>query len=160
MEMLVVLALFALLSPIFAKLFFIFVNDVPQSYRIIDENSRLVNILGRMEEDIESAKGLPTNFEKYNSSQKVLLIESANAVICYELEDEQLTRRIISGGEVITNTWKMDKGKIAWHVWSRDSKNYAVEMESHIEQMVNGSLKKKMANNHVYFAALWPGAVR
>ena len=55
-ELLTVVAIFTLLSPVFARLTFAFVNDVPQSYRTIDENSKMLRILKNIKKQSKAKK--------------------------------------------------------------------------------------------------------
>lgn len=157
-EMVVVISILAILSPAFARLSSTFLNEVPRSYRVFEQNENVLRVLARMQEDIESAKRLPNSFEQYKSDEKTLLIELPDGLICYELKDNQMTRKKIHGE--ISETWKLDHGKIKWRLLQKDDKNHAVEIENYVEQKIEGRLKKKLANSHIYFAGLWHGVTK
>jgi hypothetical protein len=40
---------------------------------------------------------------------------------------------------------------IAWRLWERDGRAYAVEIHSHVKQWVDSFLREKLANTQVFF---------
>jgi hypothetical protein len=47
--------------------------------------------------------------------------------------------------------WRMRDAVIAWRLWQREGKAYAVEIHSHVKQRVEGRLREKLANTQVFF---------
>lgn len=116
-------------------------------------------MLEQMQKDIDKAKGLPESFGEYTSGDKLLLIELAEGMICYQLKDEKaLTVRRsplvsrVTGDESRITVWSVPNAKVEWHVWRKDRDGYAVEVKTHIEHKIRGEhWEKKMANSHLYF---------
>jgi hypothetical protein len=40
---------------------------------------------------------------------------------------------------------------VAWRLWQRDGRAYAVEVHSHVKQQVAGLWREKLANSHIFF---------
>jgi len=159
-EMLLVFVVVSAVSVALAGLFVTVLKDIPQSYRITEANTTLLDMLKQMGDDIDRAEELPKSFGQYVSDEKQLLIKSEQKIICYRLQDGRIIRdRLKSAGQVNGSdriVWNVPHGKAEWHVWRKDDKGYAVEVTTYIEQIVRRRLKKKMANSHLYFV----GALR
>ncbi len=166
-ELLTVMVVFASVSVAFAGLFTTVITDIPKSYRVVQENTSLLSMLGQMRKDIDVAKGLPESFAGYTTDDDLLLIELPDAMICYQLKNGEVLRRRLSrqrrpqenGGED-TRVWSVPHAKVEWRLARGDDKAYAVEVRTHIEYEVRGHRQKKMANSHLYFVGALPEAVK
>ena len=158
-ELLVILAIFAMVSVPVATLNTITFSDIPRAYRMSQVNSSMLNAIRQMHKDINNAGGLPSSFGKYTSNENTLLIELPNSVICYELADDVIQRcRLTDVKEERpedTIKWPIRNGKVNWRVRQKDGIGYAVEIETYIEQKSGKRLDKKMANSHLYFAGAY-----
>jgi hypothetical protein len=55
--------------------------------------------------------------------------------------------------------WSVPHGQIKWKAWNKDKTGRAVEVSTCIEDENFGHIRKKMANNNLFFAgALWEAA--
>jgi prepilin-type N-terminal cleavage/methylation domain-containing protein len=157
-EMLVVIIVLPFVMLVLDGLFSTLIRDIPRSYRVMQENTSLLSMLEQMQQDIGKAKGLPESFDEYTTSNKLLLIELAEGMICYQLKDDKArtVRRSslasrITGDESRITVWSMPHAKVEWQVWRKDGGGYAVEVKTHIEHKVGGHWEKKMVNSHLYF---------
>ena len=154
-ELLVVLALFSTISIVVSKLFTTIMSDIPRSYRIVQENTSVLNMLEQMHEDVDLAKGLPKSFAEYTTDKDLLLIELPNGIVCYQLKDGKVLRRILPTAqehyEEDTRVWSVPNAKIEWQVRRNNGAGYAVEVKTHIEHNVRGRSEEKMAGSHLYF---------
>jgi len=166
-ELLVVITVLPFVMLVLDGLFSTLIRDIPRSYRVMQENTSLLSMLEQMQQDIDKAKGLPESFDEYTTSNKLLLIELAEGMICYQLKDEKVSRystRInpptagfdrnpaLPGQESrIETVWSVPHAKVEWQVWRKDGGGYAVEVQTRIEHKVGGHWEKKMANSHLYF---------
>ena len=163
-EFLVVMVVFASVSIALTALFTTIITDIPKSYRVVQENTSLLNMLGQMRKDVDGAKGLPESFAGYTTDEELLLIELSDGMICYQLKDGEVLRRRLTGaqenGGEDTKVWSMPHAKIEWQLAGGDDKAYAVEVKTHIEYEVRGRWQKKMANSYLYFVGALPEAVK
>jgi prepilin-type N-terminal cleavage/methylation domain-containing protein len=167
-EVLVVLAVLPFLMIVFGGLFNTLIKDIPRSHRVVQENTSLLSMLDRIQKDIDKAKGLPESFGEYTAGDKLLLIELAEGMICYQLKDEKVLRRKLTDNQqsnaLEQTVWSVPHAKVEWQVWRKDGDGPpaagfdwnpallgAVEVQTHIEHIVQGHLEKKMANSHLYF---------
>jgi len=174
-ELLAVMVIFAAVSVALAALFTTIITDIPKSYRVVQENTSLLSLLGQMRKDVDAAKALPQSFAGYTTDDELLLIELPDGMICYQLKNverarkmkTQVLRRRLSrqrrpqedGGED-AKVWSVPHAKVEWQLAGGDGKAYAVEVRTHIEYEVRGHRQKKMANSYLYFVGALPEAVK
>ena len=155
-ELLVVIIVLPFVMLVLDGLFSTLIRDIPRSYRVVQENTSLLSMLEQMQQDIDKAKGLPESFDEYTTSNKLLLIELAEGMICYQLKDEKVLRRKLTDNQqknaLEKKSWSVPHAKVEWQVWRKDRDGYAVEVKTHIEHKIRGEhWEKKMANSHLYF---------
>ncbi len=158
-EVLIVVIVLPFMMLVLDDLFRTLIKDIPRSYQVVQENTSLLSMLDQMQKDIDKAKGLPESFGEYTTGDKLLLIELAEGMICYQLKDEKaLTVRRsslvsrVTGDEPRITVWSIPHAKVELQVWRKDRDGYAVEVKTHIEHKIRGEhWEKKMANSHLYF---------
>jgi len=129
--------------------------EIPWSWRIAQENTTVLNMLEQMHQDLDKAKGLPKTFAGRTADDKVLLIELADGVICYELKDGRVIRgRLTKDGTEETRVWSAPNAKVEWKVWTENGQGYAVEAKTSVEYKRRGQWNRKMANSHLYFVGV------
>ncbi len=176
-EILIVVIVLPFMMLVLDDFFRTLIKDIPRSYQVVQENASLLSMLEQMQKDIDEAKGLPESFDEYTTGDKVLLIELAEGMICYQLKDEKARQRRLlnrtqrcwvrrkltdnqppfllsqeSTGALEQTVWSIPNAKVEWQVWRKDGDGYAVEVKTHIEHKIRGEhWEKKMANSHLYF---------
>jgi len=154
-EMLVVIVVLPFVFFLIDGLFKTFISEIPWSLRIVQENTSLLGMLGQIQQDIDEAKGLPKSFAGQTASDKVLLIELAEGVICYQLKDGEVVRHKLTetsqGKAEDPRVWSIPHASVQWKVWADNGRGYAVETNTCVEYTRRGQLKKKMAHSHLYF---------
>jgi prepilin-type N-terminal cleavage/methylation domain-containing protein len=156
-EMIVVLAVFAMIAAGLDIFFRTFAFDLPRDSKLVQENCSLENAVNHIRADVVSAKKLSQVIGDSNEPN-TLLIELTNGVVSYKLADDRLIRNFSAGhqGDMV---WPVPHGKIEWLVWSKGKTGYAVEVRTCIEDRNFGQVQKKMANSNLFFAgALWETA--
>ncbi len=122
-EMLVVIVILPLVYLLLAGLFTTIIGDIPRSFRVVQANTSLLNMLEQMHNDIDAAKGLPGSFAGHTTNDELLLIELADALVCYQLEDGEVLRRKLTnaqqGGGKDTTVWAVPHAKVEWQVWKK-----------------------------------------
>ncbi|HUT30881.1 MAG TPA: hypothetical protein VMX13_13900 [Sedimentisphaerales bacterium] len=158
-EVLILVVVLASISIVFAPLFSTLFNHIPRSYRVAQENTQLLDMLGWMRRDIEAGEQLPESFGGHKANDKSLLIESAKGVICYQLQDGKVLRLRLTDNEQRDGgnpeVWSVPNAAIEWAVWKKANKGYAVEVRTYINYAVGRHVEKKMDNSHVYFAGIF-----
>jgi type II secretory pathway component PulJ len=158
-EVLILVVVLASISIVFAPLFSTLFNHIPRSYRVAQENTQLLDMLGRMRRDIEAARRLPESFGEHIRDDKSLLIESAEGAIHYQWHDGKIIRYSTAAApqERSNNpmVWSVPNARIEWAVWKKNGEGYAVEVRTYIDYPVARRSEKKLANSHVYFAGIF-----
>lgn len=153
-ETLIVVMTLPFVALVLDGLFNTLLTDIPRSCQVLQDNTTLLNMLQQFQQDIDAARALPDSFAGRSTNDKLLLIELAEGMICYQLEDGRVLRRrltdIQQGGEE-ARVWSMPNAKVEWRVWRQDGYGYAVEVKTHIEHRLRKKLPEKMANSHLYF---------
>jgi prepilin-type N-terminal cleavage/methylation domain-containing protein len=168
-ELLVVVTVLPIVMVAISGVYATFIRDVPRTTRVLQENTTVLDLLGQIRRDVDEAVGLPEQFAGQHAGERTLLIEQPGRRICYQIEDGRIVRTLFvvtpSGvsSDALTGTlptgpqsepervWRTRDAVIAWRLWERDGRAYAVEIHSHVKQRVNGFLRKKLANTQVFF---------
>jgi prepilin-type N-terminal cleavage/methylation domain-containing protein len=174
-ELLVVVTVLPIVMVAISGVYATFIRDVPRTTRVLQENTTVLDLLGQIRRDVDEAVGLPEQFEGQHAGEHTLLIEQPGRRICYQIEDGRIVRTVLSGAEsedkgqrmediVASNpqsairnpqsgdrVWRTRDAVIAWRLWERDGRAYAVEIHSHVKQRVDGFLREKLANTQVFF---------
>ena len=155
-ELLFEMAVLAFASVIFAGLFTTVITDIPRSFRVIQTNTTVFDMLRQMRRDIDSANELPVSFEQYVTNDKMLLIELADCIISYQIDGDRIIRRRMSvaqqSGSDDIRVWLVPHANIQWQVWRKESNGFAVEVKTHIEHKVRGHLEKNMGISNLFYA--------
>ncbi len=161
-ELLTVIAILMILSGTIVTLSGRTILGIGRSYRLIQANTSMLNMLGQLRSDVNGAKGFAESFGKYRAGEETLLIESEAGVICYQLKDDEVARYspadVEGGGDEEVTIWPIRNGRVKWQVWRKDGDGYAVEVQSYIEYKTSGHLQKKMANSYLYFVGSYKKA--
>ena len=136
-------------------LFKTLIKDIPRSYKVVQVNTSLLSMLNEMQQDIDKAKGLPQTYNEYNASDKMLLIDMPEGMICYQLKDDKVFRYNLTEMQNVnvakSKYWPIPHAIVEWKIWRKGTSGYAVEVRTHIEHEVESHLEKQMANSHLYF---------
>jgi len=155
-ELLVIIAVICIISVPLARLSTTTLRDVPRAYKMVVSNTSILNALKQIQKDVNAARRFPKSFNAYTISDETLLIELANNTICYQIKNGRILRRTLSNTRVNSNeeiaSWSVPKAKIEWRIRRKNSRAYAVEVKTYIEQKSGDRLEKKMASSHLYFA--------
>ena len=157
-EMMVVIFIMAMVMVTLERFFRTFTYDLPRDSRFIQENSTFNNVVSHIRADVVSAKTLSESVNCPNEPN-TLLIEMPDGVISYKFSNGRILRSFVgsaTGAASGDMMWSVPHGRIEWRVWSKDKTGCAVEISTCIEDRSFGRIRKKMANNNLFFA----GALR
>ena len=117
-EIIVIIVVLPVFMLAFDKMFRTVVKDAPRSYRVVNENISLLNMLEKLQQDIDVAKGLPSTYGSYSVSDEQFLIEQDDCVICYRFEGSEVLRYRLtdnsSSNEGSENSWRLPHTVIQW----------------------------------------------
>ena len=153
-EMVIVISIMAMVMVTLDRFFRTFTYDLPRNSRLIQENHTLSNAVSHIRADVALAKALSLAGGDSNEPN-TLFVELSNGAVSYKFSDGRILRGFADG---VTDTaagdmvWSVPHGWIEWQVWSKDNKGYAVEVSTCIEDKNFGHVRKKMANNNLFFA--------
>ena len=153
-EVLIVIITLPVVALVLDGLFNTLLTDIPRSTRVVQDNTTLLNMLGQIQQDIDAAKALPDSFAGHTTNDRLLLIELAEGMICYQLKDGRVLRRKLTDtqqGREEARVWSMPNAQVEWRVWRQQGHGYAVEVKTHIKHKLRTKSQKKMANSHLYF---------
>ncbi|MHC4677544.1 MAG: type II secretion system protein [Planctomycetota bacterium] len=154
-ELMVVIIILPFVLVLLDGLFGTLLTEIPRSWRTAQQSSTLLNLLERVQQDVDKARGLPAEFAGRTAGEELLLIELPDTVVGYQIKEDQITR------SKLTDTppddaeqerfWSLPKGKVEWQVWQKDGERYAVEVKTHVGLKIRGHMKKKMVRAHLFF---------
>jgi hypothetical protein len=152
-EMLVVLFIMALIMATLERFFRTFAYDLPRDSRLIQENASLNNVVSHIRADVVSAKILSESVNDLNEPN-TLLMEMPDGMISYKFSSGRIFRSFVGVATGAANgnmVWSVPHGRIEWKVWNKNKTGYAVEISTCIEDKSFGHIRKKMANNNLFF---------
>ncbi len=153
-ELIVVVTILPIAMLVISKMFNTFMLEIPKSYKIANENTVLLNLLKRFQQDIDQARQLPESIGGNTVSDNLLFIERPDGVICYKIEAGRVHRYVLSdAGDIPDKSkdfWVLPKTNIQWKILERDGRKNAVEVQTYIEYNVHGRFEKRLANSHLY----------
>jgi hypothetical protein len=152
-EMIVIITVFPLVLITVDKLFKSLAGDIPRSCRVPQENALVMNMLEKLQKDVDLAKGLPESSGGYTAGEKLLLIEQADGVICYKIEDARILRYNLKDidNKNEQTAWPLLNAEIQWQVRKINATGSAVEIKTRINYKIDNRTEKKLANSHLYF---------
>jgi hypothetical protein len=158
-EMLFVIWTIPVVMMVFSGLFHTLAVTVPLTWKAVQQNTVTAGILSQMQQDADKATGFPQTYGNFVSSNELLIIGQADRVICYQLNEGNITRRLFADEQQSIPAeeikWEIPDTKIQWQVRNINDKGNAVEVQSYIEQKVSGRIEKKMSISHLYFAGVF-----
>jgi len=154
-EMLATISILLVIMVACAKPFKNLISGIPRTNRDFQTNSIMLGMLRELRNDVEYAHGLL----EYATNEKVgcnmLMIETEDGVVCYELGDGEVTKTTSETNDQLSQssrTWCLPHVKISWKLRSHNGKKCAVELTTNIERVVSGQREEKLRNSYVYFA--------
>jgi hypothetical protein len=130
-------------------------RDIPQSVRLVDQNVAVLDLLEQLRRDTDRAIVLPSQVGDRRADDATLLIEQADAVVCYRREEGRIVRTLLDrqGGATPDGdrVWLARDAAIEWRPWTQEGHAYAVEVHSHLKQQVAGQLRRRFLSSHVFF---------
>jgi hypothetical protein len=157
-EMLVTIFVLVMVMVALDRFFRTFTYDLPRDSRFIQENSTFNNVVSHIRADVASAKALSESVGD-SAEPNSLIMELPGGVISYKFSNGRILRSFVGGATGAASgdmVWSVPHGRIEWRVWSKDKTGCAVEISTCIEDKSFGQIRKKMANNNLFFA----GALR
>jgi prepilin-type N-terminal cleavage/methylation domain-containing protein len=157
-EIITVLAVLAVVAVPLSRLYKLAAYDIPKSFRLVETNTSILNVLKYIKKDVNSAVSFPQSFGGYTTDDKCLLIKQKNKTVCYLIEQDKISRIEIDK-EKEKITWRIPDGQIEWQVWQKNGEGFAVEIRKYVKLKGYNFVEKKMENAYVYFAGISQEAV-
>jgi hypothetical protein len=136
--------------------------ELPYSYKAIQTNASVLNVLKYLKQDVNNGEGFPELYGDYSADENTLLIETADGIVCYEFKEDKTTRCLLAktDAKIIDRTeWVTKKVKIQWKLRQKDNLN-ALEIQTHLEHEIGNVTEKKMANSYLYFVGANKGLLK
>jgi len=159
-EVIAVLPLLATASLVFTMLFSTLILEVPRQQKAAQIGAGLSSMLHRMRRDVEVARSLPDTHAGLTASEKLLLMELPDGVVCYRPVGCGLVRSDVSAGTEVGARSGEDesapRAKVSFRRWRRGGQAYAVEVHTAVEFAVKGQPESRLVNSHVLFLSSLP----
>jgi prepilin-type N-terminal cleavage/methylation domain-containing protein len=160
-EMLAVIFVLTVILLIMGPFFRLFACELPKDFRLVQESCVLKNAVSHIRADVACAKIL-TESVGDSAEPSTLAMRLPEGTVSYEFNEGRILRRLAdtsdTGSEDIV--WSVPHGRIEWKVWNKDQTGYAVELRTYIEDKDLGLIRRKLANNYLFFADTLSEAVK
>ena len=95
-EMLVMMSFLLVIMLVFTKPLKTLVSDIPRINRDFQTNSKMLVMLKQLQSDVESSKSLLEYSTDKRIGHNLLLMETDNGTICYELGNREVTKTVFA----------------------------------------------------------------
>lgn len=157
-ELLASLPLIAAVLVLVSALFPALMRDVPAIQRVVETHSGVGHVLKAIRRDVDQAVALPAAAAGKSAGDSTLLIELPDAMVCYQVDQGEITRREIQAGRdkpgPVTNSWSLPGVKISFQLWRGDGRVLAVQIRTAVEHTAKGKVSEKLANTHLLFVGV------
>lgn len=153
-EVLLVIMTLPVIAIVISHIFATFIQDIPRATRMVQQNTPVLDMVHRMQQDVDRAVGLPDSFGDKRTDERTLLIALPGQVVCYQQEDGAISRTILNDDNEnpkIEGQWRFPDAVVTWQRWRRDTTPYAVEVRTLVRQRMGSKMKDMLANAHLFF---------
>jgi len=148
---------FVMVTPIVAValsgVFAIFVRDIPQGARVLQQNTIALDMLQNVRRDMDRALALPQRFQGVRADQRTFLVELPEGTASYQFADGTVRRTMLrqDGAPGPQRVWRLPKAVVTWQPWKQGDTVYAVEVYTAVQQRIRAKVYNKLSNSHVFF---------
>ena len=153
-EVLAVVTITPILAVALSGMFRVFVRDIPQGARLLQQNTSVLDMLGNVRRDVDRAVALPERFQDVQTDEHTLLVELPEGTVSYEFRNGEIVRTALSAAGAAAadeRLWRVPKAVLTWKPWKQGDTVYAVEAHTAVQQRIRGKLHNKFTNAHVFF---------
>ena len=154
-EILFVIAVTPFVALALSGVFGTLIRDIPQTARLLQQNTTVLDMLQQVRRDMDRAVALPERAQGTGADDRTLFIQLPDRVVRYHIAEGSIQRTVL---EPDTNSpaadpriWSAPKAAITWQAWKQDDVAYAIEIHTAMQQRIRGKLRDKLANTHVFF---------
>jgi len=156
-EMLVVLPVIVAVGALFTFILPVAIRDVPRLQQTLSYQRQIQNFLSRLQADVDSASQLPAQVSSTTDGESILLLQTPDGTLAYELHDGKVIRKPLAGASTADTTeWYVPGATIEFHPWTRDNKTYAVDVHTTLSIQREGKTIERFDNHHVFFLHAMP----
>jgi len=135
--------------------FAIFVRDIPQGTRVLQQNTTALDMLQNVRRDMDRAVALPEQFQDVHTDERMFLVELPDGMVSYRFAEGTVLRTVLrqDGNDAFAQqrVWRLPKAVVTWKPWKQGDRVYAVEVYTAVQQRIRGEFYNKLANSHVFF---------
>ena len=152
-EVLAVVTITPILAVALSGMFRVFVRDIPQGTRLLQQNTSILDMLQNIRRDVDRALALPEQFQDVQTSDHRLLVELPEGMVSYEFREGEVARTELSqdGAASKQRLWSAPKAAVTWKPWKQGQTTYAVEVHTALKQRIRGKWHDKFTSSHVFF---------
>ncbi len=142
-EMIVVIAVLAIISIPLSKFTKLLIFDVPRSVKHIEANTSLLDVIASLKSDIGAS------FKLQKDSQNRLIMHRVDGTVCYDFEQDKISRSANNSND-LPREWMIPGGRIDFEIQPIND-TPAVRITKYVEVKRYNGVEKKMAETYLYF---------
>jgi hypothetical protein len=154
LELLVVIMTLPVLLLALGGVMHAFTMELPRGTRLVNEQAGVLDVIDAIGRDVRIAAALPDSAGGRQSDGRTLLIALPTGVVAYEQADGWVSRMALDqdGGHDpnAEGRWRLPNAVFEWQRWKQADAAYAVEIHSHIKQVIDAHPQKKLAQTRVF----------
>lgn len=154
-EVLCVVGVLGVLVGLTGPLFRTLICEVPLAREMVEANCAVRRMLARLRADVDVALSLPAEAGKWKAGPGRILIEAPEGLVCYELGEDAVTRRVSppagTRGEAHEIVWRTPRARLDWRLRRAGGRTVGIDVRTGIEHRTPAGPRTKLANSHVFF---------
>ena len=112
-EVLAVVTITPILAVALSGMFRVFVRDIPQGARLLQQNTSILDMLGNVRRDVDRAVALPERFQDVQTDEYTLLVELPEGTVSYEFRNGEVVRTVSESELVAALFEEIDRARAA-----------------------------------------------
>ena len=142
-EMLIIIAVLAIVITLSVKPFRTIISDIPRSSRIFQAWNTTTEVMKQLKADVEQSSRI------IDLSDGLLTLEHGDSKIVYTFLDGKISRKASTDNS--ESLWKIPHVKINTQLWISDNIPYAIEITTWNQQNITGREQKRLRQSFVYY---------
>ena len=159
-EVLTVLMVLPVILLIFARVFVVCGNEIPDGYRLVQEQATVRYLISRLRKDMDRAADLPLALNAWHQDPNTLIITQPDRTVVYERMAQQVRIHILEDGEPYVREFHLPRANITWNPWPDAQHPTAVKVHTSLQSHIRRRLAPKQAGTHLLYMGILSGAER
>jgi type II secretory pathway component PulJ len=157
LEMVMIMPIIAVITTLAMMMLPMLLQETPALRRTTQTDRVLGGILLQVQRDIDRAGSLPESAGGKTAGADVLLIQTPQGTVCYQVADGQIERCVL-GDKAAPQVWQTPGAVVAFNRSPGTQPAQALEVSTAIRTQIGNQLANRLVKNHLYYLNALPAS--